>query len=388
MDERVAEQVGQHLAQLMRVAEHDGGAVAADLDRAVGGGRVGVGDGVAREMGQVDVGVRGVGHLVEPRERQQVLDQHAHARGLVLDPPHRLLDVLVGARGAHPVQLGVAADRGERRAQLVRGVGDELAQAVLARLALGEGALEPVEHLVERNADAADLGALVGRLDAVGEVAARDPPGGVADAVEREQAVAHDDPRHRGEHEQDADDHQAFDEQEAVERLVGLAERHGDDGDVGTQHGGDDAVAVVVRAGAGDGLRLADLQVVGDLRRGADVLAVVEDDVAEHLAVAVAQLAVGAGRQAHAGAAAAWRSAAAGAGVGFVVRADPALRERTRDGTGAVARLLLGLVEQERPLLRVGDGGERDEADRRDGEHGGDEPRAQRRHHARGVRRA
>src|SRR3954471_14101021 len=87
--------------------------------RAVGGGGVGVGDGVARQVGDVDLGVRRVGDLIEPRERQQVLDEHAHARGLVLDPPHRLLDIFVGARGAHAVQLRVAADRGERRAQLV-----------------------------------------------------------------------------------------------------------------------------------------------------------------------------------------------------------------------------------------------------------------------------
>ena len=37
--------------------------------------------------------VRRVGHLVEAGQGQQVLDQHAHPRGLVLDAPHRLLDV-------------------------------------------------------------------------------------------------------------------------------------------------------------------------------------------------------------------------------------------------------------------------------------------------------
>ena len=100
MHERVADEVAEHLAQLVGVAEHDGGAVGVDADRAVGRGRVGVGDGVAGEVGEVDLGVRRVGDLVEPRERQQVLDEHAHARRLVLDPPHRLLDVLVGSRAA------------------------------------------------------------------------------------------------------------------------------------------------------------------------------------------------------------------------------------------------------------------------------------------------
>ena len=134
-----------------------------------------------------------VAHLVQARERQQVLDEHAHARGLVLDPAHRLRDVLGLARGAHAEQLGVAADRDERRAQLVRRVGDEAAQPLLARLARGERVLEPVEHAVERDAEAADLGARVGRLDAVREVAAGDRGGGVAHAVQRQQADAHDD---------------------------------------------------------------------------------------------------------------------------------------------------------------------------------------------------
>ena len=40
--------------------------------------------------------------------------------------------------GALPVELGVPAHRGERGAQLVRGVGDELAHPLLAGLAHGE----------------------------------------------------------------------------------------------------------------------------------------------------------------------------------------------------------------------------------------------------------
>jgi hypothetical protein len=131
-----------------------------------------------------------VGHLVEPRERQQVLDEHAHARRLVLDPAHRLLHLLRLAYGAHPEQLRVAADRGQRRAQLVRRVGDELAQAVLAGLALRERELEAVEHRVEREPDAADLGARVGGRDAVREVAAGDPARGVPDPVQRQQPDA------------------------------------------------------------------------------------------------------------------------------------------------------------------------------------------------------
>ena len=323
VDERVADEVAEHLAQLVGVAEHERGAVRVDRDRAARSGGVRVGDGVAREWGEVDRRVRGVGDLVEPRERQQILDQHAHARGLVLDPSHRLLDVLVGARGAHPVQLGVAADRGQRRAQLVRGVGNELAQPVLARAALLERVLEPVEHPIKGSADAADLGAFVGHVDAVGEIAARDPPGGVADAVEREQAVAHHDPADGREHEQHADDHETLDEDELVERAVDFGERNRHDGDVAVaERRGDEPVAGRVLAGPRDRLRLADLDVGGDLRRGGDVLAVVEQDRVAH--AVGPELAVGAGRQADAGAAAARRAAVVVAvAVGDVVLPIP-----------------------------------------------------------------
>ena len=175
--------------------------------------------------------MRRLAHLVQPRERQQVLDQHAHARGLVLDPPHRLRDVLRLARRAHAEQLRVAADRDQRRAQLVRGVGDEAPQPLLARLARGERVLEPVEHAVQREPEAADLGALVGRLDAVREVAAGDRGGGVAHAVQREQADAHDDQREAADQHQHDDDHDALDQQQPLERLVGGRHRDRGDGD-------------------------------------------------------------------------------------------------------------------------------------------------------------
>jgi hypothetical protein len=268
----------------------------------------------------------------------------------------------------------------------VRGVADELAQPVLARLSLGERLLQPVQHAVERDPHAADLGAPVGHLDAVGEVAAGDPARGVADAVERQQAVAHDHPGDRGEHEQDADDHEALDEHEPVERLVGVVERDGDDRHPAVLEGaGDHAVAVVVAALAGDGLRLPDGELLRDLRRGVDVLAVVEDDRVG--LAAGAQLPVGAGREADTGATGSRRAAGAVA-VGLVGLPDAALGERADDRARALAGLLVRAIEQERALLGVDDRGERDQPDRRDGEHGGDEPRAQRAHHARGVRRA
>ena len=90
------------------------------------------------------------------------------------------------------------------------------------------------------------------------------------------------------------------------------------------------------------------------------------------------QLPVGAGRQADAGAAAARRAAVVVAvAVGDVVLPDALLGERAGDRARALARGLVDPVVLEVALLGVGDRGERQQPDRRDGEHGGQQPRAQ-----------
>ena len=58
-------------------------------------------------------------------------------------------------------QLEVGEDAGQRRAQLVRGVGDELALLLHRRLALGARRVEGAEHLLEGAGQLADL--VVGR---------------------------------------------------------------------------------------------------------------------------------------------------------------------------------------------------------------------------------
>ena len=78
-----------------------------------------------------------------------------------------------GARGAHPEELGVAADRHQRRAQLVRRIGDEAAQPILARLARGERVLERSSMRFSA-IPSRPTSVRVGRLDAVGEIAAGD----------------------------------------------------------------------------------------------------------------------------------------------------------------------------------------------------------------------
>ena len=66
--------------------------------------------------------------LVEAREQQQIVDEQAHPLGLARDAGHRPLEILGARGGAAAEQLGVGAHGGERRAQLVRRVGDEAAQ--------------------------------------------------------------------------------------------------------------------------------------------------------------------------------------------------------------------------------------------------------------------
>jgi Fe2+ transport system protein FeoA len=104
-------------------------------------------------------------------------------------------------------QLGVAADRGEGGAQLVAGVGDELAQLHLAVLPRLQCRADVVEHVVERRPDLADLGGRVRVRHAFGELhlaaiqrQGGDPPGRRGDAFEGLQLPSH---QHRADHARD-----------------------------------------------------------------------------------------------------------------------------------------------------------------------------------------
>ncbi len=88
--------------------------------------------------------------LVAARELDQVGDEHAELGRLLLDvlqQPRALVGRQRLGLGQH---LDVRAQAGDRRAQLVRGVGDELALG-------GDRALERVEHRVEVLGQLADL---------------------------------------------------------------------------------------------------------------------------------------------------------------------------------------------------------------------------------------
>ena len=62
-------------------------------------------------------------------------------------------------------QFGIAADRGQRCAQFVAGVGDELPYPRLAGVPGRQRAGDAVEHPVQRRAELADLGVRTRRID-------------------------------------------------------------------------------------------------------------------------------------------------------------------------------------------------------------------------------
>ena len=194
----VGQQVGDDLVQPRLVA--------GDGERRVGQGQpplvVGVDDArvvdrLEQQPGQVDGLALERAARVEAGQQEQVLDQPGHPRRLGLHLVERGAGGLRAAAG----ELGVAGDRRQRRTQLVRGVRDELAHLLLAAVALVEGRLDVVEHRVERRADLADLGALVGEAGghalghvdlAGGEGELGDPVGGAGDLAQRRQLAAYD----------------------------------------------------------------------------------------------------------------------------------------------------------------------------------------------------
>ena len=161
----------------------------ARVDRAGVAGRVG------DEHGEVDRPALERTALVELGERQQVVDEPGHPHGLLLGAAHRLVEPLAGRQATDAVQLGVAADRRDRRPQLVRRVGDEAAQAVLGRGLLLERLVELVEHVVERPAELTGLRRRRQLGHAVRPVAGGDLLGGGRHLLDRPDAEAHDPPR-------------------------------------------------------------------------------------------------------------------------------------------------------------------------------------------------
>ena len=169
--------------------------------------------------------------LVEAREQQQVVDEHAHAVRVLLDAAHRLGEVFGTVGRAAAEQLGVAADRRERRAQLVRRVGDEPPQARFGRGALRERASRSAASISFSASPSRPTSVCSSaRLDALREVAGGDRARGLAPsaraAAARGCTTHHASSASASEH---ADGDEELDEQQVVQRLVDVGERDRDD---------------------------------------------------------------------------------------------------------------------------------------------------------------
>ena len=164
VDAGVGQQVRQHLPQPVLVAADQ-----QRLRRHVQAPPVrhvrclGVGDRVSGQQSHVDLFAFQRPALVEPGQQQEVFDQLTHPVGFALDPAHRPRQVVRVGRGRAAEQLGVAADAGQRRPQLVAGVRDEAPQPLLGGRPGRERAVHVAEHHVQGLADLSDLGAR--RLD-------------------------------------------------------------------------------------------------------------------------------------------------------------------------------------------------------------------------------
>ena len=204
-----------------------------EVHRPVGRGDAQVVDGCARDVREVDRRELERAALVEAREQEQVLDEHAHARRRLLDALHRLGEVVGTGVGTAAEELGVSPDRGERRAELVRRVGDEPPQARFRCSSLRERLLDLAEHGVERETEPPDLGGVVGGLDATRKVTGRDRARGLTHLLERAQAEVYDPPGEQGERAEHARRDEYLDDEEVAQRLVDVGEGDRDDEEAG-----------------------------------------------------------------------------------------------------------------------------------------------------------
>ena len=209
------------------------------------------------------------GGLAVLGQAQEVREQLGQALGLELAGDQVALEV--GVLGAQARRLQAQAQPGQRGAQLVRGVGDEVALGV-------ERAHEPVGHVVE-GVGHLDLLGRAGRRGARAQVAGGDLPRRARQAAQRTRQRAGDRPReaqaerqHGGAEGEQRDDVaadlvvdglDALGEAHGAGRAAGVDDRHGRVEQVGVERV---AVARALRGGAAE--RLGDLRAAG-VRRAA-----------------------------------------------------------------------------------------------------------------------
>ena len=216
----VGEQVVDRLAQTDGIAHHHGRSIEIARQRTVGIGGGKIAGGFAGQPHEVDRLLLQWSSLIGASQQQKIVDQPRHARTFGLDPAHRIANRLCGRECSLAKKLGVAAQGGQRRAQLVGGVGDEATEPRLPRGSLLDAGLDLPQHLVERGSQPAQLCLWIGVRHPSAEVAGGDRRRGLDHTVDRTQPVPDHPParqRCRGEREE-SNHHER--PHEAVHRLL------------------------------------------------------------------------------------------------------------------------------------------------------------------------
>ena len=119
------------------------------------------GGGIAHHSCQIDaIRRRDMLVLLDPGQRQQIVDQPAHAPGLHAHDVEEFLARLGIVLGVALERVDEAGDRGQRRAQLVAGIGDEIGPRLLGPLACRQIVEQQRGHL-RRLGGAADMGLVI-----------------------------------------------------------------------------------------------------------------------------------------------------------------------------------------------------------------------------------
>ena len=149
--EQVVDRAGEPLGtpvddhRLERALEPDVGEVAARARQAIGDDAI-----------EPDVLGRG-DRKVAAGKLDHVADQRAELLALLEDVGEQPVAVVLGERVAGEQHLDVRAQARDRSAQLVRGVGNELALGPDGLVERGAGALQSLDHRVEARGELADL---------------------------------------------------------------------------------------------------------------------------------------------------------------------------------------------------------------------------------------
>ena len=194
--ESVVDQVHQYLVEAVRVAVDFRGtqALIIHFDGALGVRRPCRGDGRVDNLLHLH-GLPVQAGALRAGECQQVFDQQLHAAGFLFDLVNDHVRI-----GSHPlaVELGVAANTGQRRAQLVGGVADKAAHLLLFRLRVVDGFLQLRDHGVDRVRQLAHFGLPRPRGHTPIYVAVGNGQGGVFHLAQRRQRAPHQRTRGQG----------------------------------------------------------------------------------------------------------------------------------------------------------------------------------------------